>query len=110
MFRVRTAILVLALAALIVSADAVAGSGVNSEAYKRAYKEMIDAGKSGYQAQIYAEGYVQAKEAGLTDARAKKFADSYYRAYNSAREQGRKCPHDCEAYASDFANQVIRAK
>ncbi len=87
-----------------------AGTGINSEVYKKTYNQMISAGKSEFQARTYAEGFALGKESGLTDARAKQFGDSYLQAYTSARDQGRKCPRDCEAYANDFAWQVVRAK
>ena len=96
--------------AMVVSTHSLAGVGPNSEVYKKAYAQMIDAGKSGFQARVFAEGFAEAKESGLTDIRARTYADAYLRAYTSARDQGRKCPKDCEAYASDFAGQVIRAK
>jgi hypothetical protein len=92
------------------SVDGLAGSGRDSEIYKKAYTQMINAGKSGFQAEVYGDGFVMAKESGLTDNRAKEFASNYLRAYSSARDQGRKCPRDCEAYAADYARQLARSK
>ena len=96
--------------AMGIASHGFAASGSNSEVYKKTYAQMIDAGKSSFQAKVYAEGFTEAKQSGLTDIRARKFAEAYLSAYTAARDQGRKCPRDCEAYASDFAGQVIRAK
>jgi hypothetical protein len=110
-FGVRTFIVSLIIAALVgITVPSMAGSGVNSEAYKKAYASAIKTGKNEAYAKIYAQGYAEAKESGATDSRSAIYADAYMRAYSSAREQGRKCPYDCEAYATDYALREMKSK
>lgn len=110
-YWVRRFVISLFIAALMgMAMPSMAGSGVNSEAYKKAYASAIKTGKNEAYARIYAQGYAEAKESGATDSRSAIYADAYMRAYSSAREMGRKCPYDCEAYATDYALREMKSK